>query len=157
MLSFRFSCLAVLGLVMVRPPVVEGQARAQAMAQVAALVARYDSSWNSRDTVAVSRMLAPRYQYFTSRGGVSSRAQTMSFLSTPDYALDQAKRSELAVTLSGPVAVVSSRWQGQGTYKGERFTDDQRCGQTWLQTASAWQLVSEHCVQIALEPPAPSN
>jgi hypothetical protein len=84
MLSFRFSCLAVLGLVMVRPPVVEGQARAQAMAQVAALVARYDSSWNSRDTVAVSRMLAPRYQYFTSRGGVSSRAQTMSFLSTPD-------------------------------------------------------------------------
>jgi hypothetical protein len=79
----------------------------------------------------------------------------MSFLSSPDYALDQAKRSELAVTLSGAVAVVSSRWQGQGTYKGERFTDNQRCGQTWLQTASAWQLVSEHCVQIASEPPAP--
>jgi hypothetical protein len=115
MLGFRFSCLAVLGFVVVWPPVVEGQARA--MAQVAALVARYDSSWDTRNPVAVSRMLAPRYQYFTSRGGVSSRAQTMSFLSTPDYALDQAKRSELAVTLIGPVAVVSSRWQGQGPTK----------------------------------------
>jgi hypothetical protein len=91
MLSFRFSCLEVLRVVGVGPPVVEGQVKAQ------------------------------------------------------------------AVTLSGPVAVVSNRWQVQGTYKGERFTDDQRCGQTWLQTAGAWQLVSEHCVQIASEPPAPFN
>ena len=101
---------------------------------VGTYVARYDSAWSQRDTSAVSRLLAPEYQYFTSRGGVSSRAATMATLSDPAYRLEHANRSEIAVSLSGPVAVVSSRWQGQGTYRGQPFKDDQRCGQTWLLT-----------------------
>jgi len=133
--------------------------------EVEPYVAHYDSAWNQRDTSAVSRLLAPRYQYFTSRGGVSSRAETMAMLSDPDYRLEHANRSEIVVSPSGPVAVVSSRWQGRGTYRGQPFEDDQRCGQTWLltgqtelQTDGAWQLVSEHCVQITpATPPAPSN
>jgi hypothetical protein len=126
-------------------------------AQVGALVARYDSAWNRRDTSAVSRLLAPQYQYFSSRGGVSSRVETLAFLSAPDYLLAHAKRSEVAVSLSGPVAVVSSRWQGDGSYQGEAFQDDQRCGQTWLRTTRTWQLLSEHCVQIAPAAAAPSD
>ena len=47
---------------------------------VEAFVARYDSAWSQRDTSAVSRILAPGYRYFTSRGGVSSRAETMAML-----------------------------------------------------------------------------
>ena len=126
--------------------------------QVEAYVAHYDSAWNQRDTSAVSRLLAPQYQYFTSRGGVSSRAETMAMLSAPDYRLEHAKRSEIAISLSGPVAVVSSRWVGHGTYRGQPFKDDQRCGQTWLETSESWQLVSEHCVQITpATPPAPSK
>jgi Domain of unknown function (DUF4440) len=116
--------------------------------EVEAFVARYDSAWNQRDTSAVSRLLARRYQYFTSRGGVSSRAETLAMLSAPDYRLEHAKRSDIAVSLSGPVAVVSSRWVGRGTYRGQPFNDDQRCGQTWLLTDDMWQLLSEHCVQI---------
>lgn len=127
----------------------QAQDESQMTAQVAALVAQYDSAWNRRDTGVVSRLLAPRYQYFTSQGGVSSRAETLRFLSSPDYVLGHAKRSEVSVSLSGPVAVVTSRWQGQGIYRGEAFKDDQRCGQAWLRTGRAWQLVSEHCVQIA--------
>ena len=133
------------------------QGEPQVAAQVATLVAQYDSAWNRRDTTTVNRLLAPRYQYFTSRGGVSSRAETMGFLSAPDYVLERAERSELSVSLSGPVAVVSSRWQGEGSYRGETFKDDQRCGQTWVRTDRAWQLLSEHCVQIALAAPAPAN
>ena len=134
--------------------------------RVEAYVAHYDSAWNQRDTSAVSRLLAPEYQYFTSRGGVSSRAETMAMLSDPGYRLAHANRSEIAVSWSGPVAVVSSRWQGQGTYRGQPFKDDQRCGQTWLLTGDqtwplregTWQLLSEHCVQITpATPPAPSN
>lgn len=126
--------------------------------KVEAYVARYDSAWSQRDTSAVSRLLAPQYQYFTSRGGVSSRAETMAMLSDPGYRLEHANRSEIAVLWSGPVAVVSSRWQGQGTYRGQPFKDDQRCGQTWLLTDRTLQLLSEHCVQITPStPPAPSN
>lgn len=130
---------------------VHGQDESRVTAQVEALVARYDSAWNRRDTSAVSRLLAPRYQYFSSRGEVSGRVETIGFLSAPDYVLKQANRSEVAVSLSGPVAVVSSRWQGQGTYRGEAFKDDQRCGQTWLRAARGWRLLSEHCVQIGLQ------
>jgi ketosteroid isomerase-like protein len=146
----RFSIAASLGLTLaVMPRHAHAQGDSQVAAHVAALVAKYDSAWNRKDTLTVSRMLAPQYQYFTSRGGVSSRVETMKFLSAPDYVLKQAKRFELSVSPSGPVAVVSSRWQGHGTYRGEAFKDDQRCGQTWLQGAGGWQLVSEHCVQIA--------
>ena len=72
----------------------------------------------------------------------------MKFLSDPGYRLERAQRSEVAVTMSGDIAVVSSRWRGQGTYQGERFVDDQRCGQTWVRTGDSWQLLNEHCVQI---------
>jgi hypothetical protein len=123
--------------------------------EVTRLVVRYDSAWNRRDSLTVSRLLAPNYQYFSSRGSVSSRAETMRFLADPGYKLERAQRSEVAVTLSGDVAVVSSRWKGAGTYKGERFVDDQRCGQTWVRTAGSWQLLNEHCVQIV--PPADSS
>jgi hypothetical protein len=112
-------------------------------------VAQYDSAWNQRDTTAVSRLLAPEYRYFTSRGGVSSRAENLALLSDPGYRLEGASRSELSVSNSGPVTVVSSRWKGHGIYRGQAFKDDQRCGQTWLRTDRAWQLLSEHCVQIS--------
>jgi hypothetical protein len=128
---------------------------------VGAYVARYDSAWGQRDTSAVSELLAPRYQYFTSRGGVSSRAETMAMLTDPDYRLERANRSEIVVSWSGPVVVVSSRWQGQGTYRGQPFKDDQRCGQTWQETppreelrmTPTLQLLTEHCVQITPAPP----
>ena len=137
------------------PPETAAQSSAPAIEQLTQLVARYDRAWNGRDSLTVNELLAPNYQYFTSRGGVSSRGETMKFLADSGYVLERAHRSELAVTVSGTVAVVSSRWQGQGSYRGERFVDDQRCGQTWVRNGRAWQLLNEHCVQIA--PPGPQQ
>jgi hypothetical protein len=136
---------------------VEGQGDARVADQVAALVAQFDSSWNRKDTVAAARLLAPRYQYFTSLGGVQSRDAMLQFLGSPEYRLERAQRSEIVVTHTKPVAVVSSRWQGRGTYKGRRFVDNQRCGQVWLEVAQRWQMVSEHCVQIVSDPSAASE
>jgi hypothetical protein len=124
-------------------------------ARVEDVIAAHDSAWKQRDTTVVSRHLAPKYLYFTSRGGVSSRAETVAMLSDPDYRLEHAERSEIVVSRSGPVTVVSSRWVGRGTYRGEAFKDDQRCGQTWLLQGRWWQLLSEHCVQIT--PTSPSS
>jgi ketosteroid isomerase-like protein len=122
---------------------------------VSTMVSVYDRAWNSRDTSAVQRILAPDYQYFTSRGGVASRAEALAMLASPEYVLTRARRSEVSVRMTEAVAVVASRWQGEGKYRGERFVDDQRCGQTWLRTGRSWQILSEHCVQIvpATSPP----
>ena len=140
--------LAIVLLGVAMPLRAQTRGDAAAEVEVARLVARYDSAWNGRDTATVGRLLAPRYQYFTSRGGMSSRAETMTTLADPEYVLRRARRSELTVTPSVEVAIVASRWEGDGTYKGERFVDDQRCGQTWVRSGATWQLLSEHCVQI---------
>ncbi len=148
MLAIRVGA-GLVGLALMAPRAAD----AQVSDPIAALVARLDSAWNRQDTITVGRLMAPRYQYFTSIGGVQSRAETLGFLGSPDYALERATRSELTVSRSGPAAVVSSRWQGNGTYQGKPFTDDQRCGQVWLLTGRTWQILSEHCVQIAPEAP----
>jgi hypothetical protein len=137
-------CVIALGCLLGWSPSAEGQ-------EIVSLVARYDSAWDQKDTVAAGRLMAPEYQYFNSLGGVRPRAAMLEFLASPDYHLEQAERSEVQVTRSGPVAVMSSRWKGQGTYQGKRFVDDQRCGLVWVR-ARTWQVVSEHCVQIAPDP-----
>jgi Domain of unknown function (DUF4440) len=158
MLSLRSVFFATIPSVFLVPAAAEGQSGAGPADQVAALVAQYDSSWNRKDTVGVGRLMAPRYQYFSSLGGVRSRAPMLQFLGSPEYVLEHAERSEIAVTHTDPVAVVSSRWQGRGTYKGKRFVDDQRCGQVWLQTGRrTWQILTEHCVQIVADPWAASE
>jgi Domain of unknown function (DUF4440) len=132
------------------------QQRAGIGDSVLALVAKYDRAWLSRDTTAVRLVLAPEYQYFTSRGAVESRADALAILRAPEYVLDQGARSELDVRIAGPVAVVTSRWKGQGSFRGAKFSDDQRCGQVWLRATSGWQVLSEHCVDIVGDS-APSN
>jgi hypothetical protein len=44
----------------------------------------------------------------------------LQFLGSPEYILEHAQRSEIVVTRTESVAVVSSRWQGHGTYQGKR-------------------------------------
>src|SRR4051812_977464 len=58
---------------------------------IVAFIAQYDSAWKQRDTSAVSQVLAPRYQYFSSRGRVSYRPEVMAMLSSPEYRLEHAK------------------------------------------------------------------
>jgi hypothetical protein len=81
----------------------------------------------------------------------------LEFLGSPDYVLEHAERSEVVITHTGPVAVMSSRWQGHGIYQGKRFVDDQRSGQVWLETSRTWQVLSEHCIQVAPDPWAKSE
>jgi hypothetical protein len=90
---------------------------------------------------------------------VSSRAETVAMLSDPDYRLEHAKRSEMAVSFSGPVAVVSSRWVGHGTYRGQPFKDDNAAARSLQQhrrqrLTSACSLTSAShrgaCLLIAL-------
>ena len=116
---------------------------------IAQLVARYDSSWNGQDTTGIRRLLSPDYQYFSSRGAVWGLKDVMGMVGSADYKLERARRSEIGVTVSGSTAIVSSRWQGNGTYRGKPFTDDQRCGLVWVRDGrGVWRLLSEHCVQI---------
>jgi ketosteroid isomerase-like protein len=113
----------------------------------------YDTAWNTRDSAAVAAALAPDYVYFSSTGGVTTRDSTLAFLTSPDYRLEAAARAELRVVHeSSDAAVVSSRWRGRGTWRGETFVDDQRCSLVLRRSGGRWQILSEHCTQIAAAP-----
>jgi hypothetical protein len=128
-----------------------------AAADLQAIVAAYDSAWAAKDTTAVGRLLSANYVYFTSKGGLSSRAETMRFLTDTSYVLTRVRRSDIQVTLSDPAARVTSRWEGEGRYQGEPVRDDQTCGQIWVWQEARWQLFSEHCVNRPLTDAAPDS
>lgn len=112
-------------------------------------VEKYDNAWNHKDTAAIESILAPDYVYFTSKGGIESRQALIDELMSPTYKLASAERSEMKVYFASGTAVVSSRWKGQGTYNRAEFHDDQRCSIVLARAGQSWQVLSEHCTQIA--------
>jgi ketosteroid isomerase-like protein len=137
-----------------RPP-----APVAAAGEVRALVARYDSAWNAKDSATVARLLAADYAYFTSTGRLSGRDDALGFLQDTSYVLTSVRRSEVRIAVAGPVARVASRWEGTGRFQGTAVEDDQSCGQIWVWDGGRWQLFSEHCVNRATtdsaSPPSP--
>ena len=77
---------------------------------------------------------------------VAARAAMLGFLADTSYVLTLSRRTEVRVTIAGPVARVGSRWEGEGRFRGEPVRDDQTCGMTWLRERAGWRLFTEHCV-----------
>jgi ketosteroid isomerase-like protein len=112
-------------------------------------VNEYDRAWANRDTTAIKAAMAETYIYFTSVGTTSTRDRLISWFTPADkYKVDTAIRSEIDVAIHGNTAIVSSRWIGSGSFDGERFSDDQRCGLVIKKEDGKLSILSEHCVQI---------
>ena len=119
-------------------------------ADIIHLVERYDHAWNTKDAASLQRFLAADYVYFTSKGATESRQHMLDMVLSPKYALASAERSEMKVYQTSSTVVVSSRWKGHGTYDGQEFHDDQRCSIVLGREKQGWQVLSEHCTQIAV-------
>jgi ketosteroid isomerase-like protein len=116
---------------------------------IRALVAQYDSAWRRKDAAVMGSLLAPTYLFFTPRGELSDRTQSLADLRSIGFVMGRIRRTEVLVRFTGgTVAVVSSRWATEGTADGAAFKQDQRCGLVWNRTGSTWQLISEHCTDI---------
>ena len=71
---------AMLAAACAKPPAEQEPAVGMLEKEALKLVAKLDDAWMRKDVAAVSRMLAPEYVYFTSKGGVSDLAATRSML-----------------------------------------------------------------------------
>jgi ketosteroid isomerase-like protein len=120
--------------------------------EVIAFLNIYDNAWNTKKNKVVDSLYASQYRYFTSVGGISSRARNLEILAADYYKLIAANRTEIDIAIDGNVAIVSSRWQGNGIWKGEPFNDNQRCGLVIQKKGRELKLLSEHCVDISTEP-----
>ena len=112
------------------------------------LVARLDDAWMRKDLAAVSKLLAPEYVYFSSKGAVSDLAATRAMLASPGYRLERSQRDETKAYRHGSTVVVSSRWRGAGVFDGKPFTDDQRCSVVVAFAGGSGHVLSEHCTGI---------
>lgn len=120
--------------------------------EVIAFLNTYDDAWNTKKSDVVDSLYASQYKYFTSVGGVSSRARNLEILAAEYYKLNTAGRTEIDISINENIAIVSSRWQGNGIWRGESFNDNQRCGLVIQKQGKQLKLLSEHCVDISTEP-----
>ena len=120
--------------------------------EVTAFLNTYDNAWNLKQQTVVDSLYASQYKYFTSVGGVSSRARNLEILAADYYKLISASRTEVDISIEGNIAIVSSRWQGNGIWQGEPFNDNQRCGLVIQKQGKELKLLSEHCVDISSDP-----
>lgn len=116
--------------------------------EVQTFVAHYDSAWNSKQVSEMDSLYGRAYVYFTSIGGITNRAANLEVLAADYYKVLQASRTELDIRIDGNTAVVGSRWQGNGLWKGTPFKDNQRCGLVIQKQQGRLKLLSEHCVEI---------
>ena len=111
-------------------------------------IKKFDEGWRQKNPKMVDSVLAPAYIYFTQSGGVFSRSNLVETAGSPDYTLDSVGRMEFYVELYENTAVVSTRWQGKGVYKGTGFKEDQRCSLTIVKINDTVKILSEHCTPI---------
>ena len=113
------------------------------------LVARYDEAWMKKDLVAIGKVLAPEYVYFSSKGDVSDLAATRAMLSSPGYRLERGRRDDVKAYRHDSTVVVSTHWTGAGVFEGKPFTDDQRCTVVVAFAGGTGRILSEHCTNLA--------
>ncbi|MEO6721591.1 MAG: nuclear transport factor 2 family protein [Ferruginibacter sp.] len=118
--------------------------------EVIAVIKRFDEGWRTKNLNTVDSVLAPAYIYFTQSGGTFSRANLVQTAGSPDYTLEKMERMEYHVELFENTAVVSTRWQGKGTYFGTAFNEDQRCSITVIKQDGKTEILSEHCTPIKM-------
>ena len=116
--------------------------------EVIAVIKRFDEAWRTKNLQGVDSVLSPAYIYFTQSGGTFSRSNLVETAGSQDYTLEKMDRHEYHVKLFENTAVVSTRWQGKGSYMGTPFDEDQRCSITIIKYDGKVEILSEHCTPI---------
>jgi len=109
----------------------------------------YDQIWASRDTGLIKRAMNNQYINFTSTGSTRKRSViTGWFIPADKYKVEKAERTEISILLQRNIAIVSSRWVGNGIFGNEKFNDDQRRNLMIQKSEEKLKLLAEHCTQI---------
>lgn len=118
--------------------------------EIEEFIRAYDDMWARRDTILMKEAMSDRYIYFSSTGRTIDRKTILDWFNPADkYKVDSASRHEINITIEGNTAIVNSRWIGQGSFAGEKFSDDQRCGLVIRKQNGKLKILSEHCTQIS--------
>lgn len=111
-------------------------------------VSTFDNAWKSKSAHVVDSILSPAYIYFTPSGNIFVRDSILNTAASDTYFLSSADRLISDIQVDGNTAIVNTRWQGKGYYRGVPFDDDQRCSITVMKINGLVKIISEHCSTI---------
>lgn len=116
---------------------------------VEALMTEWQNAWFTKNARAIAEMMTDDYIYVAPNGAVMDRATILGVVADPTYALTGGTHTEAVVRMLGEdAAMVRRRWQGNGTYRGQKFVEDHRCVTICDRSSGQWRIRYEQCSAV---------
>ena len=107
-------------------------------------------AWKEKDAAAVDRMMSESYFYVAANGVVLNRSALLGVIRSPTYKLESGEVSEERVIELAPgVAALLHRFQGNGSFEGKAFVDNQRCITIFVKSGEEWVFAFEQVTGIS--------
>jgi len=126
----------------VAPAAAQQNAATDEGGRILALETAWNHALEAKDTKALGMLLANTFLSVDIDGSVSSRAEFLASIKSPDYQPSQAVTEQSSVQVFGDAAVVVGVFRVKGTEKGKPYLHRERFVDTWIKSDNTWQCVA---------------
>jgi ketosteroid isomerase-like protein len=113
---------------------------------------KLENDWNDalvkKDGNAINRMLAKEYVLTRPDGSMATKAELDSDLQSGVDKITAASSDDIKVLVFGDSAVVTSRWTGKETYKGQDVSGAYRATDFFIYRDGRWQAAATHLSKL---------
>ena len=121
-------------------------------AELLALEARWDSAVVRKDVAALERIIDPSFVFIGADGSVSSRAEMLAALRSPDLDIDPFETRDVQVRLYGGAAILTGWYEQTGRFRGQAYRGRMRYTDVYVRDAGRWVAVSAHASRLPATP-----
>jgi hypothetical protein len=111
-------------------------------ARVIALENLWNRTLETKDTKALSALLANTFLSVDIDGSVSSKGEFLASIKSPDYQPSEAVTEQSSIQVYENAAVVVGVLRIKGTEKGKRYVHRERFVDTWIKLNTNWQCIA---------------
>ena len=126
----------------VAPAAAQQNAATDEGGRILALETAWNHALEAKDTKALGMLLANTFLSVDIDGSVSSRAEFLASIKSPDYQPSQAVTEQSSVQVFGDAAVRVGVFRVKGTEKGKPYLHRERFVDTWIKSDNTWQCVA---------------
>jgi Domain of unknown function (DUF4440) len=123
---------------------VRGQTTGAAVQEVMEAKRQYDEAQLKNDSEWFERMFAADYLAVLTDASTLTKARAIQELRSREITWDWVRAEDTHVRVYEDAAVVTGRFLGNGKYKGQPMTENQRFTSVWIKRNGRWQAIAEH-------------
>jgi len=131
----------------------ETSATPAALAVLIEEVRRFESAWGvayiNRDLVALERIMADDYTFTDPLGGVTNKAQNLSYISTGEFVVEDTHSRYIRIRIFGKTAVVTALSSFKAQYRGVSVTGSYQYTDVLVRRQGRWQAVASQATLAA--------